>query len=127
MEGVEFLLEERNLTCAGAILRLQIDNCLRTYAAFIAEDKNKIIECIINGEKINKYKDINGNKMTDAYLKEKLTELDSFVKKIYNNSSGYIHLSEKAFFETVTNCEGNIIEFQIGRPLPEKEMRFLLN
>jgi len=126
MEGVEFLLEERNLTCAGAILRLQIDNCLRTYAAFIAEDKNKIIECIINGEKINKYKDINGNKMTDAYLKEKLTELDSFVKKIYNNSSGYIHLSEKAFFETVTNCEGNIIEFQIGRPLPEKRNEVLI-
>lgn len=106
---------------------MQIDNCLRTYGAFIAEDKNKIIECIINGEKINKYKDINGNKMTDAYLKEKLTEQDALVENIYNNSSGYIHLSEKAFFETVTNCEGNILEFQIGRPLPKKEMRFLLN
>lgn len=126
MEGIEILLKERNLTCAGAILRLQIDNCLRTYAAFIAEDKSKVIDCIINGEKISKYKDINGKKMTDAYLKTKLAEQDLFVEKIYNNSSGYIHLSEQAFFETLTNCEGNAIEFQIGRPLPEKRNEVLL-
>ncbi|MBP3664502.1 MAG: hypothetical protein J6J03_05000 [Tyzzerella sp.] len=43
IDGFILLLNTRNLTCAGAILRLQIDNCLRTYAAFITEDRNKVI------------------------------------------------------------------------------------
>ena len=37
-EGFVALLQQRNLSCAGAILRLQLDNCMRTYAAFIAMD-----------------------------------------------------------------------------------------
>ena len=34
------LLRERNLVCAGPILRLQMDNCMRMHATFIAEDRN---------------------------------------------------------------------------------------
>lgn len=120
IDGLVLLLNSRNLTCAGAILRLQIDNCLRTYATFIAKDRNKVIECLINGERIDREKDMQGKNMTDRYLKEKLSEIDSSIETIYNNSSGYIHLSEKAFYETVINCDNNIIEFQIGRTLPEK-------
>ena len=37
------MLKERNLTCAGVLLRMQMDNCMRTYAAFIAEDKKAIV------------------------------------------------------------------------------------
>lgn len=120
IDGFYLLLNTRNLTCAGAILRLQLDNCLRTYAAFIAEDRSKVIECIINGRRIDKEKDTQGHKMTDGYLKEKLGELDPSIIMIYDNTSGYIHLSDKAFYETVVNCDNNGLGFQIGRELPER-------
>ena len=39
-EGFITLLQQRNLSCVGAILRLLLDNCMRTYAAFIAKNKD---------------------------------------------------------------------------------------
>lgn len=120
IDGFYLLLNARNLTCAGAILRLQIDNCLRTYAAFIAADRNKVIECIINGRRIDKERDTQGHMMADGYLKDKLGEMDPSIVAIYDNTSGYIHLSEKAFYETVVNCDNGRVEFQIGRELPER-------
>ena len=126
IEGFWLLLNSRNLTCAGAILRLQIDNCLRTYAAFIAADRNKVIECIIQGRRIDKERDTHGHMMTDGYLKKKLGEMDSSIVMIYDNTSGYIHLSEKAFYETVVNCDNGRVEFQIGRELPERRNPVLI-
>lgn len=119
IDGFILLLNTRNLSCAGAILRLQIDNCLRTYAAFIAEDRKKVIECIINGKRIDKERDTQGCKMTDGYLKKKLEQMDFSIAMIYDNTSGYIHLSDKAFYETVISCDNYALEFQVGRELPE--------
>ena len=76
-DGIILLLKERNLTCAGALLRLQMDNCMRTYAAFIAEDRTKVIDCIIDGTPINKRRDTTGNRMTDGYLKTAISQYDS--------------------------------------------------
>ncbi len=126
IDGFILLLNTRNLTCAGVILRLQIDNCLRTYAAFIAEDRNKVIDCIINGKRIDKEKDTHGCKMTDGYLKKNLEQMDVSIAMIYDNASGYIHLSDKAFYETVISCDNNAIEFQVGRELPEKRNQILV-
>ena len=126
IDGFYLLLNERNLTCAGAILRLQIDNCLRTYAAFIAADRNKVIECIIDGRRIDKERDTRGQMMSDGYIKNKLGEMDPSIVAIYDNTSGYIHLSEKAFYETVVKCENGRVEFQIGRELPERRNEVLL-
>ena len=49
---------------------------MRTYAAFIAEDKKAVVGCILNGDPIKNLKDKDGKKMTDGHLKDKVTELD---------------------------------------------------
>lgn len=126
IDGFVLLMESRNLACVGAILRLQIDNCLRTYAAFIAQDRNKVIDCIINGNRISKERDIQGCEMTDGYLKKRLGQMDPSIAIVYDNSCGYIHLSEKAFFETVVSCDNNMLEFQVGKELPEKRNGILI-
>lgn len=64
------MLKSRNLTCAGVLLRMQMDNCMRTYAAFIAEDCDAVVDCIIQGGKVSDHKDKNGKRMSDGYLKE---------------------------------------------------------
>ena len=120
IDGFIPMLQDRNLTCAGVLLRMQMDNCMRTYAAFIAEDRNAAVQCVIDGNPIKNLRDTNGKKMTDGHLKDEITKIDSVFSKVYDNASGYVHLSEKAFYQTVEKCVDNRLEFQIGQPLPEK-------
>lgn len=121
IDGMIPLLKDRNLTCAGALLRLQMDNCMRTYAAFIAADKPRVIDCIISGDPINKEKDTAGQKMTDGHLKDEISKIDNQFAQVYDQASGFIHLSSKAFYQTVAEIgEDNRFAFQIGHPLPEK-------
>ena len=125
-DGIILLLRERNLTCSGALLRLQMDNCMRTYAAFIAEDRTKVINCIIDGTPINTQRDTTGNRMTDGYLKNAISQYDSVFARVYNQASGFVHLSEKAFYQTVADVSDGKIALQIGHDLPEKRNAPLL-
>jgi len=126
IDGFISMLKERNLTCAGVLLRMQMDNCIRTYAAFIAQDKDAVIDCIISGKQINKEKDSYGKNLSDSYLKREISKLDSTFEHVYNHASGYVHLSDKAFYQMVVKCENNSIEFQVGPKLPEKRNPVLL-
>lgn len=126
IDGLIPMLQDRNLTCVGVLLRMQMDNCMRTYAAFIAEDRNAVIQCILDGTPIKNLKDANGNKMLDGYLKDQGAKMDSVFPTVYDNASGYVHLSEKAFYQTVDSCDDYGIGIQIGQPLPEKRNAPLL-
>ncbi|MCI7122621.1 MAG: hypothetical protein MR941_12725 [[Ruminococcus] gnavus] len=126
IDGFTDMLRKRNLTCVGALLRLQMDNCMRSYAAFIARDKETVIDCIISGDSINKQLSKDGTKMTDGYLKRELSKVDTRFTDVYNQASGYIHLSEKAFYQTVVKVEDDSIEWQVGRELPEKRNSVLI-
>lgn len=126
IDGFTDMLCKRNLTCVGALLRLQMDNCMRSYAAFLAQDKEVVIDCIINGDPINKQVSKDGKKMTDGYLKGELSKIDTRFADVYNQANGYIHLSSKAFYQTVVKVENNSIEWQVGRELPEKRNPVLI-
>ncbi len=125
-EGFIVLLQERNLSCAGALLRLQMDNCMRTYAAFIAADKDAVIDCIIHGRKISDQLDTDGKKMTDANLKKKMAAFNAFFPNVYDQASGYVHFSDMAFYQTVVSINDNRIEWQIGQALQERFNPLLL-
>ena len=77
LDGLASMLQLRNLTCAGIILRSQLDNCMRVFAAFIAEDRKKFIEDFMDGKKISQMKDNQGNKMTDVNLRKRLSQYDN--------------------------------------------------
>ena len=82
--GLISMIETRNLTCAGALLRLQMDNCLRLFALFIANDK-----------------------------------YDHGFASVYDQSSGFIHFSSKAFYQSVQTKEPNVISVQVSDEPPE--------
>ncbi len=127
IDGIIPMFKDRNLTCAGSLLRLQLDNCMRTYAAFIAKDKERIFDCLICGTPIKNEFDINGKKMTDFHLKEEVAKLDPKFKQVYNQASGYIHLSEKAFYQIVTDLDNNgKLTLQVGHALPERQNKTLI-
>lgn len=117
IDGIIDLLRTRNLTCAGILVRTQLDNLMRVFGAFISEDRRLFIKETLSGKTIRNLKDNQNRKMTDANLKERISEYYPEIKEIYNKSSGYVHLSEVAFHEAFwTECfeKGDKIKFSVG-------------
>lgn len=121
IDGFLWMLENRNVTCAGALLRLQVDNCLRVYAPYIAENKTDVIETIIYEDKrLDTLPDDQGKKMRDGRLKERLAEKYPEVKSVYEKCSGFIHLSDIAFYQTVNRMDEDGISLRVGGELPAR-------
>ena len=125
-EGFIVLLQQRNLSCVGALLRLQMDNCMRTYAAFIAADKDAVIDCIFHGKKIRDQLDVDGQKMTDFNLKKRMAAFYASFPAVYDQASGYVHFSDMSFYQTVVSINNNTIQWQIGQVLQERFNPLLL-
>ena len=119
-EGFKTLILERNLTCCGALLRLQLDNCMRLYGLSIAEDIDKAIDTIMDGGRFDKLKDKQGKKMKDAYLKKQLSIYDSKFKTVYDATSGYIHFSNKGIFQSVRPTDDNKVRLQMTNELSDE-------
>ena len=97
IDGIIDLLRTRNLTCAGILVRTQLDNLMRVFAAFISEDSRLFIKETLSGKSIRNLKDNQNRRMTDTNLKKRMSEYYPEIEEIYNKSSGYVHLSEVAF------------------------------
>ena len=52
LDGIVNMLKERNLSCVGILVRSQIDNCMRIFAAFIAKDKIAFMDGFIQGKRL---------------------------------------------------------------------------
>ena len=128
LDGISEMIKNRNLACGGILLRSQIDNCMRIFAAFIAESQTDFIDGFFVGKKISDMKDNRGNKMKDYILRQRLAEYDAKLDLVCRNFSEYVHLAEKAFYSSVTtsSSEQYDIEFSVGLPLKEKANPVLL-
>ena len=121
IDGFLWMLEKRNITCAGALLRLQIDNCLRVYAPYIAKNREDVINTIIYEDKqLDRSPDNQGKRMNDGRLKNRLAEKYPEVKSVYEKCSGFIHLSDIAFYQTVNRMDQNGISLSVGGKLPAR-------
>ncbi|WP_052263443.1 hypothetical protein [Geobacter pickeringii] len=123
--GFTSLVEQRNYVCAAPLLRLQLDNCIRFYGAFIVKNPHEYAERILKGTPVKKMKDRNDKLMHDAHLVEMMSEKYPWVKRVYKESSGFIHLSDKHIFCTFTEPkeEENSVGICIGATdenMPEK-------
>jgi hypothetical protein len=98
--GFALLVRSSNYTSAAALLRLQLDSCLRFYAAFIVEKPHDFATQVLHGTPVRKLKDRTGNLMTDRYLVEGLGKKYEWMPRVYDATSGFIHLSERHIFAT---------------------------
>jgi len=99
--GFILLIRERNFLCAAPLIRLQIDNLLRFRAAFLVADQSEFVLNVIQGQPVRNLRDRSGKKMTDVHLQEELSDEYPWLTETYSQASGYIHLSEQHFFNTV--------------------------
>jgi hypothetical protein len=107
------------MICAGSLLRLQLDIALRLYAAFRAGNPHEFANQVMDGAEIRKIKDKAGNRMTDQYLVECLAAesvKNEWIKKVYRETSGYIHFSSKHMFSiwSGANKPEQTLEIQIS-------------
>jgi hypothetical protein len=92
------LIRSKNYLSAASLLRLQLDTCLRFFAAFIVENPHAFAQSILDGTPVRRLKDRNGKPMTDRYLVETLGEKYEWMPRVYEATSGFIHLSERHMF-----------------------------
>lgn len=104
-EGFKGLVKSKNLICAGAILRLQIDTAIRIFAGTLVDDTNLFVSDILKGQHIRNLKDRDENKMTNKYLVNKLSNEYPWLPKVYEKTSSYIHLSDTHLFASVQSIE----------------------
>lgn len=110
------LARENNYISATSLIRLQLDNALRFFASTLVSDSNDFVMKFIDGEAIGDYKDFRGKNLTDNYLAKQLEKHFPGTLKLYKDACGYIHLSDKHFFPTISNL-GNkkrTLEISIG-------------
>jgi hypothetical protein len=103
--GFRSLVEARNFICAASILRLQLDTALRFYAAFLVTEPHAFASAVLKGTPVRKLKDRTGTLMHDRHLVSCLSLQHPWVAKVYETTSGYIHLSEQHIFQAIESVE----------------------
>lgn len=101
------MVSHDNFLLMNSIIRLQLDTVMRFCAIHLVIDPNDLVNRILHGEKIDKIKDKNGDKMTDRHLCEQLSKKDNGFPwvNVYEHGSGFIHL-----------CKTHILSFIDDQP-----------
>jgi hypothetical protein len=110
------LAKDNNYLTAVSLIRLQLDNALRFFASTLVADSNDFVMQFLDGKAIKDYTDVRGKKLSDNYLAKQLEAYFTGTQKLYTDTCGFIHLSDRHFFPTVAKFEkGNRnIGIQIG-------------
>jgi len=102
LSGFCDLIEKKNFLSAAPLIRLQLDNLLRFQAGWLVDNPHDFAIKVLAGEQIRNLKDREGNKMTDTYLVKKISKDHPSFKNVYNETSGFIHLSNKHMFSNLS-------------------------
>lgn len=111
LRGFVTLIQAKNFIAAAPLIRMQLDNCLRLFAATLVTDPHALSIKILEGIPIRRMHDKSGKLMTDKYLADEFTRRYAWVKTLYEDTSAYVHLSEKHFFNAMkaTGGDGKLI------------------
>ena len=60
INGYTKMVEDRNVLCANALLRLQLDNILRLYACWLVDNPHSIAVLLLEGKPLYKVKSKEG-------------------------------------------------------------------
>ena len=104
-KGFRDLVMARNFPCAAAILRMQLDTAMRINALLLVDDREVLCRAVLDGQKMNGLKDRSGKKMSDAYLRGKLSENNPWINQVYEQTSDLVHLSGRHFYSSITSLD----------------------
>lgn len=116
--GLLALIEAKNIVCARAVLRMQLDTITRLSAYLYVQDPEQMAKEVLSGKPLKKFKSMDGKPLIDGYLVDRLSERFPWVRKVYDFTSGYVHFSERQFFDAVHSVGSNedrTVRLAIGR------------
>jgi len=111
ISGFLLLMKKDNYLSAAPLVRLHLDNLLQIYAIFIVKYPHTLATNIMRGKKqMKEYRDKDGKNMSDNYLANKFfsnKKNKEFIslKKVYSESSKFIHFSEKHIFSIISSID----------------------
>ena len=117
IDGFVVLIPD-NFQCAAPVVRMQLDNFLRTGAArLVSKDVDGFAIDVLNGVPIKKMQHKTTKaKLTDSFLADFFDKHYPGLKDVYNKACGYVHLSETHFFQAISaNDESGRISASISR------------
>ncbi len=114
IDGFTRMVEEKNALCANALLRLQLDNIIRFYAFWLVDDPDSLVLKLLEGGQLNKEKSKNGRLLTDAYLVSEAEKLYPWLKSVYEETSGFIHLSDTHLYACWKALDNGQLSMEIG-------------
>jgi hypothetical protein len=122
-------IETDNYLCAAPLVRIHLDTFLQTYAAFVVEDPHDFATEKLKGVRTNKIKAKDGKLLRDSHIIELMgndSRIEStWVRKLYSETSRFIHASDKHIFSAVVKGEKDgEIYFMISEKLniPEESV-----
>lgn len=107
LNGFCDLIEKKNFVSAAPLIRLQLDNLLRFHAGWLVDKPHDFAMKILSGTKVSNIHDRHEEKMSDRYLVSKISEEYPHLKKVYDETSGFIHLSDKHIFSSLGEVEND--------------------
>jgi len=103
--GFITLMGKDNFIAAAPLIRIQLDNFLRYAAGWLVSDPHEFAVKILSGEHISNIKTKEGKRMTDRFLADEFSKEYKWIKSVYKNTSGYIHLSDKHMLINITELD----------------------
>lgn len=110
--GLRLFVEGWNLLCARALLRMQIDTALRFSALWLVKAPHDVAREILRGGRLDKMKDREGKRMTNAHLISKLAPEHPWLLDVYERTSGDIHFSGAHMFSPIAEVRKDSREIQ---------------
>lgn len=99
--GLSIMVKELNMGCSRAILRMQLDTVTRLLAYTYVKNPEEMAKAVIKGTPIKKFKSTDGKALVDGYLVDRMTQDHPWIRKVYDFTSGYVHFSERQFFDSI--------------------------
>lgn len=115
LEAMPPLFQDKNVHALAPLIRVQLDGLLRLFAFALVEDQDKLAAHLLEGKHLRNFRSVSGEKLTDRFLKEAMAPNFPWVPRVYDNLSGWIHLSfEHIRMATVIDDEKSQITVGIG-------------
>lgn len=116
--GLHALVKTKNMTCARALVRMELDTVSRLLAYTYVAEPSDMAKAVIEGKALNSFKCRDGKNLRDGYLIDQMSKEYPWAKAVYKYTSGYVHFSERQIFDSISSLgtDGDrTIEFQISK------------
>lgn len=110
IQGFLVMLRSENYLCAGPLLRMQLDNILRLYAASLFPSGSDTLKAFLQDMPLSKLKSPDGKPLTDKELTIRVGKIYPWLPPVYETTSGFVHFSRSAIMSTVESLseEGSL-------------------